>query len=71
MKDGKMRGKQRYYCKKCNSHYSVEYKGGITPYMKRLVLMMYLEGVGFRSIGRIIDVSNVAVLKWIRKFGIQ
>ena len=30
---------------------------------------MYLEGLGFRSIGRILGVSNVAVLKWVRKAG--
>ena len=28
---------------------------------------MYLEGLGFRSIGRILEVSNVTVLRWIRK----
>ena len=27
---------------------------------------MYLEGLGFRSIARILKVSNVAILKWIR-----
>lgn len=30
---------------------------------------MYLEGLGFRSIGRFLGVSNVSVLKWIRSFG--
>jgi len=30
---------------------------------------LYLEGLGFRSIGRILGVSNVSVLKWIREFG--
>ena len=30
---------------------------------------MYLEGLGFRSIGRILDVSNVTVLYWVREFG--
>ena len=28
---------------------------------------MYLEGLGFRAIGRILGVSNVAVLKWVRE----
>ena len=30
---------------------------------------MYLEGLGFRSIGRFLGVSNVSVLNWIRDFG--
>jgi hypothetical protein len=33
--------------------------------------MLYLEGLGFRSIGRVLGVSNVAVLKWIRSFGLK
>jgi len=36
---------------------------------KRLALQLYLEGPGFRSTGRILNVSNVSVLKWIRAFG--
>ena len=34
---------------------------------KKLALHMYLEGLGFRAIGRILGVSNVAVLKWVRE----
>ena len=30
---------------------------------------MYLEGLGFRSIGRILKVSHVSVYNWIRSFG--
>lgn len=37
--------------------------------MKKQALHLYLEGLGFRSIGRILGVSNVSVLNWIRDFG--
>jgi len=30
---------------------------------------LYLEGLGFRSIGRILGFSHVAVYQWIRAFG--
>jgi len=30
---------------------------------------MYLEGMGFRAIGRVLKVSNTAVLGWIKRFG--
>ena len=30
---------------------------------------MYLEGLGFRSIVRILGVSHVSVFRWIREFG--
>ncbi len=71
VKDGIVKGRQRYQCKACGFRYTVEYKSGITPYFKRLALMMYLEGLGFRSIGRILGVSNVAVLNWVRDFGMK
>ncbi|OAV70120.1 hypothetical protein Barb6XT_00050 [Bacteroidales bacterium Barb6XT] len=37
--------------------------------MKKQVLRLYLEGSGFRSIGRLPRVSNVSVLNRIRKYG--
>jgi uncharacterized protein YjcR len=37
--------------------------------MKKQALHLYLEGLGFRSIGRLLGVSNVSVLNWIRSFG--
>ena len=36
-----------------------------------MALQLYLEGLGFRSIGRVLEVSNVTVLNWIRTFGEQ
>ena len=32
-------------------------------------LQLYLEGMGFRAIGRVLNVSNVSVLRWIRSAG--
>ena len=37
--------------------------------VKRQALQLYLEGLGFRSIGRFLGVSHVSVQKWIKKFG--
>jgi len=70
VKSGKTQGRQRYKCKECGCNYSVELKSTAKPKsLKRLALHLYLEGLGFRSIGRILEVSNVSVLKWIREFG--
>jgi transposase-like protein len=69
-KDGIVKAKQRYKCKKCNYRYTVEIKSTAKPKeLKKLALILYLEGLGFRSIGRILEVSNVSVLNWIRGFG--
>jgi hypothetical protein len=32
---------------------------------------MYLEGTGFRAIGRILQVSHVSVYRWIKAMGQQ
>jgi transposase-like protein len=37
--------------------------------VKRQALRVYLEGLGFRSIGRFLGISHVSVQKMIRKFG--
>jgi hypothetical protein len=37
--------------------------------MKRDALILYLEGLGFRAIGRILNVSHVMVFNWIKSFG--
>ena len=36
---------------------------------KRFALELYLEGLGFRSIGRILKVSHVSIFNWIKQYG--
>ncbi|WP_157196663.1 IS1 family transposase [Methanococcoides burtonii] len=69
-KNGKIDGRQRYKCHDCEYNYSVELKSTASPMsVKRQALQLYLEGLGFRSIGRFLGVSHVSVQKWIKKFG--
>ena len=71
-RDGIVKGRQRYLCKACRYRYTVELRSGAAePAVKRLALQLYLEGLGFRSIRRILKFSNVAILQWIRAFGEQ
>ncbi|MCP3660664.1 MAG: IS1 family transposase, partial [Bacteroidetes bacterium] len=61
IKDGFMRGKQRKKRKKCNYKHTVKHRSGTaTPEIKRHALHLYLEGLGFRSIGRLLNFSNVS-----------
>lgn len=70
IKSGRVKNRQRYKCKKCDYHYTVQQKSTAKPKkLKKRALQLYLEGLGFRSIGRILKVSNVSVLNWIRGFG--
>ena len=70
VKRGIVGGKQRYTCKDCGYNYTVmkksTAKSGTT---KRQALQLYLEGLGFRSIGRFLNVSHVSVYQWIKSFG--
>ena len=60
---------QRWLCKGCGCKYTRSTPRGMPMQVKRRALQLYLEGLGFRAIGRLLGVSNVAVLKWIRAFG--
>jgi transposase len=67
-KDGIVKSKQRYFCKDCKHRFTVEQIGKPNS-VKRDALILYLEGLGFRSIGRFLNVSHVAVFNWIKSFG--
>jgi transposase-like protein len=70
-KDGIVKGRQRYKCKECQFRFTVQQKSGkvATKEIKKVALNLYLEGLGFRSISRILGFSHVAVYKWIKSFG--
>jgi transposase-like protein len=70
VKNGYINGRQRYRCKFCKYDYTVGQKStAVSSDKKRIALQMYLEGLGFNSIGRLLKVSHVAVQKWVRKYG--
>ena len=77
VKNGFMNNKQRYKCKECGCNFTEgdrRKEKGQPANVKRFALILYLEGIGFRTIERLlkelgINVSHVAVIKWIEKFG--
>ena len=69
-KDGIVNGRQRYRCKQCHYHYTVVKKSDVkSPETRQLTRKIYLEGLGFRAIGRLLNVSHPAVLGWIKAAG--
>lgn len=69
VKNGFVFGKQRYKCKECNKTFiDGDGREKYDDEKRFKVISMYLEGVGIRSIERLENVSNVLVIKWIRKF---
>lgn len=70
VKAGFTRGLQRYKCKDCGCYFSVESKSDVkSPEQRRLALEMYLEGMGFRAIGRVLNISYGTVYQWVKKWG--
>jgi len=69
VKDGIVSFRQRYKCKNCHYRYTVERKSDVKlPDTKRLALTLYLEGLGFRSIGRVLKISYGTVYLWMKNW---
>ena len=69
IKRGYVQGKQRYKCKDCGKTYREgDLREKYNSDKKLKVILMYLEGVGIRSIERLENVPNSLIIKWIRKF---
>ena len=67
VKNGIVRGVQRYRSLSCGCNFTVTPPRGKPPAMKALALLLYGMGnVSFCSIARILGVSDVAVLNWVR-----
>jgi len=65
-----MKGHQRYQCKACRYHYTVKKKSDVrSAETRQQAQEMYLEGLGFRAIGRVLKVSHTAVYYWIKQAG--
>ena len=72
VKNGIVRGIQRYRCKSCGCNFTNTPKRGKPEAMKALAILLYTLGnASFGMIGKLLKVSNVAVLKWVRKEAIS
>lgn len=66
VKSGVVNNKQRYKCMSCGCNYTESHDNRRELEEKLLALQMYSSGMSFRAIGKLLKVSNVAVLKWVR-----
>ena len=67
VKNGFVRGKQRYRCKACGCNFTDTPLRGKPAAMKALAILLYAMGnMSFLGIARILGVSDVAVMKWVR-----
>ncbi len=72
VKSGIVKDRQRYKCKKCNYFFSVNKIGKqIDDYYVNKSLQLYLEGLTYREIERILGVSHVSIMNWVKKYNIK
>lgn len=72
VKSGIVKGRQRYLCKGCHYFFTVLKDGkNIDPYYVIKALQLFIEGVSLREIERLIGVSHVSVMNWVKKYKVQ
>ena len=71
-KNGVLNEKQRYKCGQCNYNFTVEKLGNnIDSYYVVKALQLYIEGVSYREIERLLGISHVSVMNWVKKYQIK
>jgi transposase-like protein len=62
-------GSQRYLCKVCQRKYTPEPKEqGYPDALRQQALQLYVDGVNFRRIGRILSISHQTVANWVTAY---
>jgi transposase-like protein len=65
-------GTQRYKCQMCKHKYCLEPKEhGYPNEIRMKAVQLYLEGIGFRGIGRILKVHYQSVINWVNAYSAQ
>ena len=72
IKSGIVNDRQRYKCKSCGYFFSVNKVGKkIDDYYVNKALQLYLEGLTYREIERILGISHVSIMNWVKKYNIK
>lgn len=72
VRNGIVNQRQRFRCKKCKYNFTVSKVGkGISTYYVIKALQLYIEGVSFREIERLLGISHVSVMNWVKKYQIK
>lgn len=71
-KSGIVNERQRFKCRACGYHYTVAKIGReVDSYYVIKALQLYIEGVSYRGIERLLGVSHVSVMNWVKKYGVK
>ena len=68
VKNGLMRGKQRYRCKACGLNFTDTPPRGMPLATKVTAVLLYLSGLSMNRTARLLGVSTPSVMAWIEQF---
>ena len=68
VKDGLMRGKQRYRCKACGLNFTDTPARGRPLALKVTAVLLYVSGLSMNRTAKLLGVSAPAVQTWIEQF---
>jgi transposase len=68
VKNGLMRGKQRYRCKGCRLNFTDTPPRGMPLAMKVTAVLLYVSGLSMNRTAKLLGVSTPSVMAWIERF---
>lgn len=71
VKAGFARKKQRYKCNKCQRRFVLKIKVKRDKKKEEFLVQLYLEGLGIRSIARILEINHVEIQRLIKRLGAE
>jgi transposase-like protein len=71
VKAGFVNGEQRYKCRECGCQFVPTREKGMSGDKKLTIICLYINGLSFRAIGKILKVHHSAVHRFIKKFAIE
>ena len=66
VKNGSKNGDQYFKCKECNAQFNEKTRS--SEVAQRFAIVLYCFGLSLRTIGTLLEYSNVAILNWVRDF---
>ena len=68
IKNGFMRGKQRYRCRSCGLNFTDTPPRGMPLAMKVTAVLLYVSGLSMNRTAKLLGVSTPSVMTWIERF---
>ncbi len=68
VKNGLMRGKQRYRCKACGLNFTDTPARGMPLALKATAVLLYVSGLSMNRTAKLLGVSTPTIQAWIEQF---